>query len=180
MNTSTDKKCKEPSFNHFTINTGHNLLQTEQYFPNDPVVYAKLRKLAQESLTPEGVEVIGNVRFWAVTENNMYRGKVAAQIGNEVIPLLITAGAKTEDAGKELWKILQNSILKRPDAVKMKNQRPQAPFVTDYLFAESFALRYLMGYLTSHELEFLGSGMSGDFCKCMGWAFLFPEVLASR
>lgn len=26
-------------------------------------------------------------------------------------------------------------------------------------------------------LYFMSSGMSGDFCRCMGWAYLFPKVI---
>lgn len=174
-----DEKCQEPCFNHFTINTGHNLVQTKELFPNDPVSNEKLRKLAQESLTPEGAEVIGNVRFRAKVEDGLYRGTVFSLVDGEEIPLLLTFGAKTEDSGKKVWERLQNSILKHPDAVKMKNRRPHAPFVADYIFSASFALRLFMGLLSEDELDFLGSGMSGDFCKCMGWVFLFPEVLAS-
>ena len=174
-----DDKSPEPCFNHFTINTGHNLVQTKEFFPNDPAVNEKLRKLAQDSLTPEGAEVIGNVRFRAKVEDGHYFGSVFSLVDGEEIPLLLTSGAKTEDSGKKVWEQFQNSILKRPNAVKMRDRRPSAPFVTDYIFSTSFELRRLMGLLSEDELEFLGSGMSGDFCKCMGWVFLFPEFLAS-
>ena len=175
MNTSTDKKCKEPSFNHFTINTGHNLVQTKEFFPNDPMVNAKLRKLAQESLTPEGAEVIGNVRFRAKVDDDLYRGTVFSLVDGKEIPLLLTFGAKTEKAGKRIWMDIQNELSNFDtahifDVAQMMNHRPRAPFVADFLF----------GSVPNFQaFKFLLSGMSGDFCKCMGWAFIFPGVLAS-
>ena len=103
MDTSTDNKCKEPSFNHFTINTGHNLVQTQQYFLNHPVSNAILKKLAQESLTPEGVEVIENVRFQSKARDGAYCGTVFSPVDGKAIPLLISFGARTEEAGQRIW-----------------------------------------------------------------------------
>lgn len=175
MDTSTDNKCKEPSFNHFTINTGHNLVQTQQYFLNHPVSNAILKKLAQESLTPEGVEVIENVRLQSKARDGAYCGTVFSPVDGKAIPLLITFGARTEEASQRIWMDIQNELSNLDTAhifnvAQMMNHRPRAPFVADFLFG--FAPN-------SQAVEFLFSGMSGDFCKCMGWAFLFPGVLAS-
>lgn len=169
MNIGADEKRGGPSFNHFTINTGHNLVQTKKYFSDNPVTNAKLRELAQKSLGPEGVEVIENVRLWTTVEDDAYFGSLVTLVDGKEVPILITFGAKTEDTGKRIWMEIQNA-LSNSDVAQMMNHRPRAPFVADFLF----------GYIPNiQSFTFLMSGMSGSFCKCMGWAFLFPEAMAS-
>ena len=168
MNTDTDKNFKEPSFNHFTVNTGHSMVQTKQYFRNTSVINAKLRELAQESLKPEGVEVISNVRFCAKEWDDAYRGTVCTVVDGMEAPLLTTFGVKTEEAGKRIWREIQN-MSSNFGLDKKMNHRPRAPFVADLLY----------GFIpNSQTFEFFSSGMSGSFCKYMGWAFLFPEVIS--
>ena len=163
---------KEPCFNHFTINTGHNLVQTKEYLSEDPILHAKLKKLVKESLTQEGTKVIGNIRFRAVTEGDTYVGSVFSCIDGKEIPLLVTFGAKTEEGGKRVWKEFQDTC-NNPDVVSMVNPRPRAPFVADFLFDDSLLVDI-------QAFDFFISGMSGSFCKYMGWAFLFSEALATR
>lgn len=136
---------------------------------------AILKKLAQESLTPEGVEVIENVRLQSKARDGAYCGTVFSPVDGKAIPLLISFGARTEEAGQKIWMDIQNELSNLDTAhifnvAQMMNHRPCALFVADFLFG--FAPNF-------QAVEFLFSGMSGDFCKCMGWAFLFPGVLAS-
>lgn len=166
-----DEKCQEPCFNHFTINTGHNLVQTKEFFPNDPMVNAELRKLAQESLTPEGAWVIGNITFKAVKESDCYAGTLFSNIGKDKIPLLTTFGAMTEEAGKRIWEEIPKWFPHNKATIAMGHRRHSAPFVVD-LFHDCC-------WPDMEAVRFFWSGMSGDFCKCMGWVFLFPEFLAS-
>lgn len=133
MNTDTDKNFKEPSFNHFTVNTGHSMVQTKQYFRNTSVINAKLRELAQESLKPEGVEVISNVRFCAKEWDDAYRGTVCTVVDGMEVPLLTTFGVKTEEAGKRIWREIQN-MSSNFGLDKKMNHRPRAPFVADLLY----------------------------------------------
>ncbi len=168
MNIGADEKRGGPSFNHFTINTGHNLVQTKKYFSDNPAVNAKLKKMAQESLSPDGVEVIRNVRLWTKAKDDAYCGTVGSIVDGKMVPILITFGAKTEEAGKKIWTELQNEL--GIFGVAKMMHRPRAPFVADFLFDFIPNLQVL---------DFLMSGISGDFCKCMGWAFLFPEAMAS-
>lgn len=171
MNASTDKKCIEPSFNHFTINTGHNLVQTKKYFADDPVVNARLRDLAQKALQENGVSIIGNITFEAVKESDCYAGTLFSNIGKDKIPLLTTIGVMTEEAGKKIWAGLPKWYPKNKAVIAVRHRMPSAPFVVDLIFDCCCP--------DMNALQFFASGMSGDFCKCMGWAFLFPETMAS-
>ena len=47
---------------------------------------------------------------------------------------------------------------------------PPAPFVTDFMPDNSMPP-------DMDSFRFFMSGISCDFCQCMGWAFLFPEVI---
>lgn len=139
MNIGADENRGGPSFNHFTINTGHNMVQTKKNFSDDPVFNAKLRELAQKSLVPGGVEVIKNVRFWTTVKDDAYCGTVGTFVDGMMVPLLTTFGAKTEEAGKRVWMEVQNGfgnsdLAQIFDFTKMMNHRPRAPFVTDFLF----------------------------------------------
>lgn len=161
----------EKRFEHFTFNTGHCMFQTMKYFHPNPVVNANLRQLVQKALQPEGTKVIGNIFFKLTEEDDTYVGSVYSHVGEETVPLLITCGVKTEEAGEKLWNSIQDDFKKFPDIVRMKGCRPRAPFVADYIF----------GFIPDlHAAHFFLSGMSGDFCKCIGWALLFPEVIASH
>lgn len=100
---------------------------------------AELRKLAQESLRPEGVEVIRNVRLWTKAEGDAYCGTVYSCVDGKNIPLLITFGAKTEKTGEKIWMEVQNElsnfdIAKMFEVAQMMNHRPRTPFVADFLF----------------------------------------------
>ena len=165
-------KCKGPSFNHFTVNTGHNLVQTEEFFPNDPVVNEKLREMAQESLTPEGAWVIGDIRFRCVTHGDTYEIYVFSCSDGDETPLMLSVGAKTEEAAKEMWDNIKKC--NNPAVISLMNHRPRAPFVADFLLGSID-----LDIMDAQSRAFFETGMSGDFCKCMGWVFLFPEFLAS-
>lgn len=159
----------EKGFEHFTFNTEHNVYQTMKYFEPNPIVNAQLRAIAQESLQPGGTRIFGNIFFEAVKEKDMYAGTLFSHIGNHKIPLLITCGAKTEEAGKILWERIQTDFQMNPNVVKRRNYKLHAPYVADLLFdcclPDIYAFLFFCGYL------------SRDFCKCMEWTFLFPETI---
>ncbi len=141
-----------------------------KYFKPSPIFNAELRAIAQESLQPGGTRIFCNIFFEAVKEKDMYAGTLFSHIGNHKIPLLTTWGAKTKEAGKNLWERIQTDFQMNPNVVKRKNYKLHAPYVADLLFdfgpPDIYAFLFFCGYL------------SGDFCKCMGWTFLFPETIS--
>lgn len=169
MHDSAEKA--EKGFRHLTFNTGHCMIQSMKYFHPNPVINANLRQLVQDALQPKGVEVIDNLFFELAVEDNKYLGIVYSLVGEEKNPFLLTCGAKTEEAGVELWNYIQDLYKEHPAIVRQKEFRPNAPFVADYLCGL---------HLDLDAVWFISSGISGDFCKHIGWALLFPEVIASH
>lgn len=93
---------QEKRFDHFTLNTGHNLYQTKV-----PESLARLRVLAQMALCPGGGPIMDNITFEADACDDGYAMTVFFNIGWKKIPLLTTCGARTEELGQALWEELQ-------------------------------------------------------------------------
>lgn len=153
------------SFEHVTLNTGHvRHSPASEMFPRSNL---KLLKIAAESLKPDGIEVDHNIIFRATKENDMYIGTLFYRSKSGDIPFIITGGAKTEQAGKILWKEIHTFQDSWSPVTKIK-KLPSIPFVADRLLSCIPIQAYQ---------SFIFTGMSGDFCRCMGWAFLFPEMM---
>ena len=160
----------EKGFNQFMLNSGENQFRSEKHFKPGPGVNADLRKLAQATLQQGGVTIIGNMTFEAEKMSDCYVGMLFSNIKGVKIPLLITCGAKTEEAGKKIWSKFQKYYPEDKSVIAMRHRRPPAPFVTDFMPDNSMPP-------DMDSFRFFMSGISCDFCQCMGWAFLFPEVI---
>ena len=100
-----------------------------------------------------------NVRLQSKARDGAYCGTVFSPVDGKAIPLLITFGARTEEASQRIWMDIQNELSNLDTAhifnvAQMMNHRPRAPFVADFLFG--FAPN-------SQAVEFLFSGINLTF-----------------
>ena len=168
LNNSTTNEPPK-GFAHVTLNSGHCMFQTLEFFTPNPKLNENLRQLVQDSSRSGGVKVVNNIFFEMTEEPDAYVGTVYSHSNGMKAPILTTFGAKTEKAGKKLWNGVQKELRQFPVGGKIMASRPHTPFVADYVF--DFPPN-------PQILDFFQSGMSGDFTKCIGWALLFPEVIA--
>lgn len=156
------------SLNHFSFNTGHCALHTDNYFHQHTSLKSRFLELAQKSLQPGGAKVIGNITFEAMESDDCYAGTLFSNIGGKKVPLLTTFGARTNTAGKAFWEMFQEITSMAPGIARTKQHSPRAPFIAECIYHDCLP--------DIHAYNFFFSGKSSDFCKCIGWAFLFPDT----
>lgn len=76
----------------------------------------------------------------------------------------------TKESGQQLLSAMKHDFESIMDLSTLNNIDLIPPFVLDLILPVDL----------SCTGTFLLSGMSGDFCRCMGWAYLFPEVLQTK
>lgn len=164
-------KKTEKSYQHFMFNDGHTETRTDRFLDLDMAGKAKLKEIVQRALLPEGARVVDNIVFKVEEEDGIYIGTLYSRVNGVDVPLLMTSGAKDEEAGKRLWASLQERLHWNEDVIAMAQRRPCAPFAADLIY-------YCLP--DEYAVKFVFSGMCGAFCKYIGWAFLFPEVLGEN
>ena len=97
----------------------------------------------------------------------MYIGTLYCHYDTADVPFLVTGGARTLESGKELWHILHSTEFN--DGLKNKTTEKQMPVVP-------FVAARILGSVSPGAMGFMFSGASGDLCRCMGWAFFYPEL----
>ena len=122
------------------------------------------------------VEVIENVRLQSKARDGAYCGTVFSPVDGKAIPLLITFGARTEEASQRIWMDIQNELSNLDTAhifnvAQMMNHRPRAPFVADFLF-----FKYCIGYWMVEKillcLNQIVSGVNGKVVETWFFAFI--------
>ena len=157
-------------FIHFTANTGNTAVQTLNNFKPDTKTKKALSELAKKALQEDGVEIDSNTYFEAALSEDSYIGTVyAIQNGNKR-PILVTGGATTKESGQQILSSIKSNFESIMDLSRLNNLDLIPPFVLDVVLPVDL----------SCTGTFMLSGMSGDFCRCMGWAYLFPEVLQTK
>lgn len=154
-------------FEHVTLNSGH--FRHSYLSEIDREVLLKLRRIAADAMASEGTVVADGITFEAVQEQaDMYMGTLFSEFNGQKVPFLLTSGAKSTEAGKKLWKILHTTDWGIDLKFKTTIWRePGIPYVADLL----------LHTITPHAWHYISSGMSGDFCRCMGWCYLYPEII---
>lgn len=150
---------------HVTMDTGHIALHDFSEF--DASIAFRLRPLIQEAQRSGGVALFDDARL-DMTVDEEGRGYVATLYDAvaEPIPLLMTAGAGDDEAGRRIWRMMHDfaDSMGSPVATD-RHSAPEGPYVVDKIVIP----------LPSRADAFY---WSGDMAMCLGWMMLFPDDVA--
>lgn len=146
--------------NHYTVNTGH--LRQSSSNEVDKDMYFTLRRMIDEAMTHEYVDVLDGTKMKLTIEEGCYVLTLFIEKNNELVPILNCTGCKNSKAMAYAWKNAEDLYERVYNkSVKMV---PSAPFIADIILPSSVLVPDVFHW-------------TGDFSRCMGWALLLPEEI---
>lgn len=146
--------------NHYTLNTGNN----RRSIPDDVDrnMYFILKRLIREAENNGKADILDGAFMELTIEKSSYAITLFTEIDGDKVPFLMTCGCKDKkDAGsiiKEANNIYKNVYGNYAKAV------PITPFCLDIVLPTIAEIPRVLEW-------------TGDFCKCMAWAILAPEMI---
>lgn len=147
-------------FNHYTLNTDDNRKSIPAEVGKG--IYFVLASKLSDARRNGKAEILDGTYMELTEEGSTYAITLFKEINENKIPLLLTCGCKNKsDAAKTIKTV--NEVYKE---VYGKNPMvfPIAPFCIDVI---------LPSIIVAPEI----TEWTGDFCKCMAWAILAPEMI---
>lgn len=142
--------------NHYTVNTSHN----RKSYPHevDKNIYFMLAGIVKKAIAGEMVEIFDYIYLTLGVEQDVY---VATLWDTSKNPLLVSIGATSKEARKQVLKIIRENF---KDFYRTTPVLPDIPFIADII--TPFSTLY-PGIFT----------WTGDFTRCLGWFMIAPEKI---
>lgn len=160
MSDKRDNGKNVTQITHYTLNTGHSKESKPIEVNKD--MYFTLKRMARSSQQGKKTEVLNNVKMELTKEEGSYIITLSKELNGEDVPFLMTMGCRDKEKSAEMLKNAA-SVYKTVYHEEVKIF-PIAPFCLDIIFPTAV-------YFTE-EMSW-----TGDFCRCMAWMLLAPEMI---
>lgn len=146
--------------NHYTLNTGSNRRSVPSEV--DKEIFFTLKRILSDARKKGKAEILDGTFIELTEEGSAYAITLFKEVCSNKVPLLLTCGCRDKADASKVLKIV-NDFYK---SAYGKNPiiSPICPFCMDII------LPYM---LISSEIM----SWTGDFCKCMAWTLLAPEMI---
>lgn len=146
------------------VNLDSGIIATHAFDDFDAAMIYRLRGIIKNACRKEGAPLFNKtVLRMSIAEDGLSYMATLYDDVYDLIPLVITAGAKNDDSGHLIWKELHNLAYSIDSSVRTDpNVIPSAPFIADKAIIPLPSRADVIEW-------------SSDMSKCLGWIILYPN-----